>query len=72
MTGNEVRRSEFREQWRGYNPRRVDELLEQIAHALDSGRPIGSLVTNMEIPRSMRGYRMADVDDLLGQLRLQS
>ena len=72
MTGDEVRRYEFHEEWRGYNPRQVDQLLEQIAGALDGGGPVSGLLVNVELGRSMRGYRRSDVDDLLEQLRLQS
>lgn len=72
MTGDEVRRYEFHEQIRGYNPSQVDDLLQQIADALDGGKPIGGIITGVEFRRSMRGYRMTDVDGLLEQLRLQS
>ena len=72
MTGDEVRRYEFHEQFRGYNPAQVDHLLQQIAEALDDGRPIADLMVGVELRRSMRGYRIGDVDELLDQLRLQS
>jgi DivIVA domain-containing protein len=71
MTGDEVRAYEFHEQFRGYNPNQVDQLLQQIADALDGGRPISELMAVIELRRSMRGYRMSDVDEFLEQLRLQ-
>jgi DivIVA domain-containing protein len=73
MTGDEVRRCEFREAFAGYKPGQVDPFLERVADALDAGTPISALVRSVEFDRSrrlVRGYRVEDVDALLERLRL--
>jgi DivIVA domain-containing protein len=72
MTGDEVRRSEFREAYRGYNAQHVDTFLEKVADALDAGISISALVQSVEFGRSLRGYGIDDVDAVLVRLRFQS
>lgn len=71
VTGDEVRRCEFHEALRGYDPRQVDALLDQVAVALDAGRPVAALVAAPALRRRLRGYRTTDVDGLLERLRLE-
>jgi DivIVA domain-containing protein len=73
MTGDEVRRCEFREALGGYKPAQVDTFLDEVADALDAGSPIAALVRGVEFPRArrlMRGYRIEDVDAIMDRLRL--
>ena len=69
VTGDEVRRAQFHERLRGYDPRLVDEWMNEVAAALDAGQPISHLVNIEGFGRRIRGYRMKDVDALLERLR---
>ncbi len=55
MTGDEVRRCEFRETFRGYNAQHVDTFLEKVADALDAGISISALVQSVECGRLASG-----------------
>jgi DivIVA domain-containing protein len=73
MTGDDIRRVEFREAFRGYSIAVVDRRLDEIASAIDRGERIRALdLTTEQIPRQWRGYRSEDVDALFDQLRLDA
>jgi len=69
MTGDEIRKTRFREALRGYHPRDVDRFLEEIAQALDNGTSATALFADVTFRDKLRGYRREDVDQLLDRIR---
>ena len=65
----DLRQATFAEAFRGYHPGRVDELIDRAADDLSAGRPLDWLPAPGGIRRCFRGYRRADVDRLVEQLR---
>ncbi len=63
-----VRNAQFREALNGYDPSRVDSLLERIIQDLDAGiRP--TVRIGVDLGKKFRGYNREDVDELLARVR---
>lgn len=72
VTGDDVRRLQFSEAFRGYRPADVDALLEKVALAIDNGDSLEPLLRTSQLRRATHGYRLDDVDRALGGLRLST
>lgn len=76
MTPDDVVRAEFGSGGRrGYDPREVDDFLEEVVHRMRGGTLDAGFLDSARFgtPRGLgqSGYSPKDVDDLLSQLRSQ-
>jgi DivIVA domain-containing protein len=73
LSAADVRAVTFRSKLRGYDPAAVDAALEEIAVALERGRPLARVdLDALEFGPRLRGYHPADVDAFIDRLRLQA
>jgi DivIVA domain-containing protein len=72
MTGDEIRRAQFREVRRdGYSTEDVDSFLVRLAQAADLGQPLAPLVAAAQFRAARRhGYHTQEVDRFLDQAAL--
>ena len=68
LTADDVRGAEFGMAKKGYDPMDVDDLLERVAVALDTGKPRRPIVEAARLGTARRGYDKAGVDALLDRL----
>lgn len=68
-TAEGVRAVEFRDKLRGYDPAKVDMLIEKIADELEAGRSPRRLLENPDLGTKLRGYHPVDVDAFLASMR---
>jgi DivIVA domain-containing protein len=69
VTGDDIRSAVFRAAFGGYRFRDVDHLLTAVAGSLDAGLSPAEALVGADLRRSLRGYRVGEVDRLLDNIR---